>query len=51
MKLERVAVVLEPEEMLEMETIVQDGDPEAALQFLRRLRVRVQQMQLKNVRP
>ena len=51
MKLEKLAVPLDPEEMLELEAIVQDEDRDAALRFLRRLRLRIQQMQLKSVRP
>jgi hypothetical protein len=51
MKLERLAVLMDEQELLELETIVQDGDKEAALWFLRRLRQRIQQMQAKSVRP
>ncbi len=51
MKLEKLAVALDEEELLELETIVQDGDKEAALRFLRRLRQRIEQMQAKSVRP
>jgi hypothetical protein len=51
MKLEKLAVSLDKEELLEMEAIVQDQDKEAALAFLRRLRQRIQQMQNKSVRP
>ena len=50
-KLERLAVSLDEQELMELEAIVQDGDKEAALRFLRRLRQRIQQMQLKSVRP
>lgn len=51
MKLEKLAVYLDEQELLELEAIVQDGDQEAALQFLRCLRQRIQQMQAKSVRP
>jgi lactam utilization protein B len=51
MKLEKMAVPLDEQELLELETIVQDGDKEAAIQFLRRLRQRIQQVQAKSVRP
>jgi len=50
MKPQRLAVPLEAEEVLELEAIVQEEDREAALQFLRRIRQRIQQMQLKSLR-
>ncbi len=50
-KLEKLAVSLDEQELLELEAIVQDGDEQAALQFLRRLRQRIQRMQAKSVRP
>lgn len=51
MKLQKLAVLLDEQELLELEGIVQDGDKEAALHFLRRLRQRIEQMQTKSVRP
>lgn len=51
MKLERVSVPLDEQDLLELETILQDADKEAALMFLRRLRQQIQQMQVKRVRP
>ena len=45
MKLERTAVSLEEQELMELEAIVQDEDTEAALEFLRRLRKRVLEIQ------
>ncbi|MCL4370969.1 MAG: hypothetical protein M1380_08710 [Chloroflexi bacterium] len=51
MKPEKLAVPLDPREVLELEAIVQDKDRDAALQFLERLRLRIQQIQLKSVRP
>ena len=40
-KLEQVAIVLSPEEVVELKMIVQDEDDEAALDFVRRLRRKV----------
>ena len=51
MKLEKLAVLLDEQELLELEAIVQDEDRDAALRFLRRLRLRIEQIQLKSVRP
>lgn len=51
MKLEKLAVPLDGEELLELEAIVQDADKEGALLFLQRLRRRIEQIQLKSVRP
>ena len=51
MKLEKLAVSLDEQELLELEAIVQDADGQAAFRFLRRLRQRIRQMQAKIVRP
>ncbi len=48
-KLAKTAVSLDEQELMELEAIVQDEDKEAALEFLRRLRKRVLEIQRRHV--
>lgn len=45
MKLERSTVSFDERELMDLEAIVQDGDKEAALVFLRELRKKIVEMQ------
>ena len=44
-KPQKVAIVFSPDEVVELQMIVQDEDEPAALDFLRRLRCRVQEVE------
>lgn len=44
-KLERVTISLEERELMELENLLQDGDRDAALAFLRELRKKILEMQ------